>query len=64
MNLFVSIFVYCVLLVQAKIFDLTLDPNLVFQVLVFGEDSGLELPPDNNAVIRVLKVHKLSRLGG
>ena len=55
---------YYVLLVQAKIFDLMLDPNMVFQVLVSEEDSGLELPPDNNAVIRVLKVHNLSRLGG
>ena len=63
-NLLYRFFVYCVLLVQAKIFDLTLDPNMVFQVLVFGDDSGLELPPDNDALIRVLKVHKLSRLGG
>jgi hypothetical protein len=46
------------------IFDLTLDLNLVFQVLVFEEDSGLELPPNNNAVPRVLKVQKLNRLGG
>jgi len=43
------------------IFGLTLDPNLVFHVLVFG---GLELPLYNDALIRVLKVHKLNRLGG
>jgi len=38
------------------IFDLALDPNLVFQVLFFGEDSGLELPPDNDGMIGVFTV--------